>query len=158
MGEYETQLMEQETGIRVSVPILHNVYGSPCDYSELRGQVIPSLIRKAIRYPSEPFIVWGSGSQGRAFVHVDDIVDGLLTCMEKGLGYGVIQLGPDVCTSIREIADAIVDISGKHISIQYDSSKPEGDRGRCADYSKARKVLGWEPKVPIRDGLEHFPG
>ena len=153
MGEYETLLMEQETGIPVSVAILHNVYGVPCDYDELKGQVIPSLIRKAIRYPAEPFVVWGSGSQGRAFVHVDDVISGLIACMDKGLGKGAIQIGPDVCISIREIAEIVARVSAKPISIQYDTSKPEGDKGRCADYSKAKRILGWQPKVTISDGI-----
>jgi GDP-D-mannose 3',5'-epimerase len=153
MGEYEALLMEQETKIPVSIPVLHNVYGSPCDYEDGRGQVIPSLIRKAIRFPNEPFIVWGSGSQGRAFIHVIDAVDGIVACLDKGLGKGIIQLGPDVCTSIREIAETVVGISGKNIEIHYDRTKPEGDRGRRADYSKARQVLGWEPRVKLEDGL-----
>ena len=145
--------MEKETKIPVSVLVFHNVYGAPCDYSDNKGQVIPSLIRKAILYPDELFVVWGSGSQGRAFVHVDDIVDALVATISKGLGRGVIQIGPDVCTPIREVAETIVDISGKTIEIHYDTSKPEGDRGRCADYSKARKILGWEPQVELMDGL-----
>ena len=153
MGEYEALLLEQEAAIPVSIPVLHNVYGAPCDYEDGRGQVIPSLIRKAIRYPDEPFIVWGSGSQGRAFIHVDDVVDGLIAAMQRGLGQGVVQLGPDVCVSIREIAETVVGISGKDIEIQYDTTKPEGDRGRCADYSKAQRVLGWEPRVSLDDGL-----
>ena len=155
MGEYETFLMEQETDIPVSVLNLHNVYGPPCDFSDNSGQVIPSLIRKAIRWPDEPFNVWGSGSQGRAFVYVDDVVDALVTTMDKGLGKGLIQIGPDVCTSIREIAETIVKISGKDIDINYDISRPEGDRGRCADYSKAGKFLGWEPRVSLHDGLKN---
>jgi GDP-D-mannose 3',5'-epimerase len=153
MGEYEALLMEEEAGIPVSIAVLHNVYGAPCDYEEQRGQVIPSLIRKAIRHPDEPFIAWGSGAQGRAFVHVEDIVDGLMACLDKGLGKGVIQLGPDVCTSIREIAETVVEVSGKAISIQYDTSKPEGDKGRCADYLKAREVLGWRPNVSLKSGI-----
>ena len=153
MGEYETQLMGQETGTPVSIVVLHNVYGSPCDYEDGRGQVIPSLIRKAVRFPDEPFIVWGSGSQGRAFIHVDDAAAGIMNSVEKGCGHGPIQLGPNVCTSIREIAETVVRISGKDIKIQYDTTKPEGDRGRCADYSKAQRVLGWEPRVKLEDGL-----
>ncbi|MDX1548668.1 MAG: NAD-dependent epimerase/dehydratase family protein, partial [Rhodothermales bacterium] len=78
MGQYETLLMGQETDVPVCVPLLHNVYGTPADYSPETGQVIPSLVRKAIRYPDEPFVVWGSGAQGRAFVHVDDVVDALV--------------------------------------------------------------------------------
>lgn len=153
MGEYEAFLMQEETGIPVSVLSLHNVYGTPCDFDEGRSQVIPSLARKAARYPKEPFVVWGSGEQGRAFVHVDDIVDALILAMECGLGKGTIQIGPDVCTTIRDIASTLVDISGKNIDIIYDTTKPEGDRGRCADYTKARDVLGWEPQVPLRQGL-----
>jgi len=153
MGEYETFLMEKETDIRVSVLVLHNVYGTPTDYSDERGQVIPSLVRKAIRYPGEDFVIWGSGAQGRAFVHVDDVVDALVRTLQRGLGEGVIQIGPDVCTSIREIAEHIAAIADKGLEIQYDLSKPEGDRGRCADYGKARRVLGWEPATDLRSGL-----
>ena len=69
------------------------------------------------------------------------------------MGQGVIQVGPDVCTSIREVAEAIVDISGKAIEIRYDTSRPEGDKGRCADFSKAQRVLGWEPRVSLHEGL-----
>lgn len=154
MGEYEAFLMEEETGIPVSILSLHNVYGPPCDYSEQSSQVIPSLIRKAVNYPEEDFIVWGSGAQGRAFVHTNDIVDALVTTMDKGFGHGVIQIGPDVCNSIKEVAEIIVKVSGKDIKLQFDTTKPEGDGGRCADYSKAKRILGWEPKVDLTSGLE----
>ena len=152
MGEYEAFLMEQEVGVPVSVLSLHNVYGTPTEYGE-RSQVLPALVRKAIRHPEEPFVVWGSGTQGRAFVHVDDVVDALVATTDRGLGQGVIQIGPDVCTSIREVAELVVGISGKPIEIAYDTSRPEGDRGRCADYAKARRVLGWRPRTPLRDGI-----
>lgn len=156
MGEYEALLMGHETGVPVSILSLHNVYGAPCDYEEGRGQVIPSLIRKAVCYPEEPFIVWGSGSQGRAFVHVNDVVDALVLSMGKGLGKGLIQIGPNICISIKEIAEIIVENSGKDINIHYDTSKPEGDKGRCADFSKARKILGWQPKVDLREGIQNL--
>jgi GDP-D-mannose 3',5'-epimerase len=153
MGEYEAQLMQQETGIPTAILVLHNVYGAPCDFDPARSQVIPSLVRKALRHPDEEFVVWGSGAQGRAFVHVDDVVDGLVASLERGLGQGPIQLGPDTCTTIREIAEAVVAVSGKEIAVRYDTSKPEGDKGRCADYAKARRVLAWEPRTPLREGL-----
>lgn len=154
MGEYESFLLEEESGVPVSVLSFHNVYGAPCDFSDKSSQVIPSLIRKALEYPDQPFVVWGSGEQGRAFVHVNDIVDALVAALDKGLGQGVIQIGPDVCISIREIAETIVKVSGKDIEIEYDRTRPEGDRGRCADYSKARRVLGWEPRISLYEGLE----
>lgn len=154
MGEYEAFLMEKECNIPVCIPVLHNVYGSPCDYSPERSQVIPSLIRKAIDYPNEDFIVWGNGEQGRAFIYVDDVIDGLVLCLDKGLGKGIIQLGPNYCTTIKEIAQTIVKISGKDINIKFDLSKPQGDKGRRADYSKAKTLLGWEPKTSIKEGIE----
>lgn len=152
MGQLEIGFLEKETGIPCCTLQFHNVYGSPCDFGE-RSQVIPALIRKAINYPKEPFNVWGSGKQGRAFIHVNDIVDALVLALEKGWGHGWIQIGPSVCTSIREIAEAIIRISGKDIEPFYDTSKPEGDKARSADYSKARTILGWEPKVSLEDGL-----
>ncbi len=153
MGEYQSFLMEQELDVPVSILSFHNVYGTPCDYSESTSQVIPSLIRKAIDYPANPFIVWGTGKQGRAFVHVDDIVDAIMAALIHGWGQGVIQIGPNTCTSIRSLAELIVEISGKEIDVQFDISKPEGDRGRCADFSKAKEILGWNPQTPIHSGL-----
>jgi nucleoside-diphosphate-sugar epimerase len=152
MGQYETELLGKETGIPVCNLMFHNVYGAPCDFGE-RSQVIPALIRKAVNYPEEPFNVWGSGQQGRAFIHVDDIVNGICLALRKGFGKGVIQLGPSVCTSIKEIAETVVAISGKDIAIRYDTTKPEGDKARSADYSKAKELLGWEPRVKLTDGL-----
>jgi len=153
MGQYETDLLEKETGIPTCTLMFHNVYGSPCDFGE-RSQVIPALIRKAINYPTEPFNVWGSGEQGRAFIHVDDVVNGIVLALEKGWSQGPIQLGPSICTSIKEIAETVIEISGKKIIVFYDTSKPEGDKARSADFTKARTILGWEPNVSLRKGLE----
>ena len=153
MGQLEVGFIEKECGIPCCTLMFHNVYGSPCDYGE-RSQVIPALIRKAVNYPNEPFNVWGSGLQGRAFIHVNDIVDAICLALEKGWGHGWIQIGPSVCTSIKEIAETVVAISGKDIDIFYDTTKPEGDKARSADYSKAKEILGWEPKVKLGDGLK----
>ena len=152
MGQLEIGYLEKETGIPCCTLQFHNVYGAPCDYGA-RSQVIPALIRKALNYPDEDFVVWGSGNQGRAFVHVDDVVEALVLALEKGWGHGWIQIGPSECTSIREIALTIAEISGKQIRPFFDTSKPEGDKARSADYSKAKEILGWEPKVSLRDGL-----
>lgn len=152
MGQYETELLEKETGIPSCILMFHNVYGSPCDFGE-RSQVIPALIRKAVNYPNEAFNVWGSGLQGRAFIHVNDIVNAICLGLQKGLGKGVIQIGPSECTSIKEIAEMVVEISKKNIKIYYDTSKPEGDKARSADYSKAKAILGWAPQVTLKDGL-----
>lgn len=153
LGQLEIGFLEKETGIPCCTLMFHNVYGSPCDYGA-RSQVIPALIRKAINYPAEPFNVWGSGEQGRAFIHVDDVVNALCLALDKGWGHEWMQIGPSVCTSIKEIAETVVKISGKDINVFYDTTKPEGDKARSADYSKAKEVLGWEPSVNLEDGLK----
>jgi len=154
MGIYEADLLEKEFGIPVLTLIFHNVYGSPSDFSLKRSQVIPALIRKAIKYPEEDFIVWGSGKQSRAFLHVDDVVEALILGLQKGLGKGFIQIGPDFSTSIAELATRIVEISGKKINVVFDTTKPEGDKARAADYSKATEILGWKPQCSLTDGLK----
>ncbi len=154
MGVYETELLEIESDIQVCSLLLHNVYGAPCDYSEEKSQVIPSLIRKAIMYPKDDFIVWGSGNQSRAFLHIKDVVSAILLGLEKGLGKGYIQIGPDFSTTIAEVAKTIVEISEKDINIRFDTSKPEGDKARAADYQMAREILGWEPRVHLKEGLK----
>jgi GDP-D-mannose 3',5'-epimerase len=156
MGEYEAFLLSKEHGIPVSVLSLHNVYGPPCDFSPERSQVIPSLIRKALRYPREDFVVWGSGRQSRAFVYVDDVVRALVATAERGLGTGLIQIGPSQAVTIAEVARLIVEISGKSIEVKFDTSKPEGDRLRCANFAKARRILGWNPLVDMRIGLDRL--
>ena len=152
MGTYESELLGRETGIRVTNLILHNVYGTPCDLGP-RSQVIPALACRVCRYPREEFVVWGSGRQGRAFLHVEDAVRAILLGMRKGFGAGPIQIGPGYCTTIREVAETLVRISGKKIRIQYDRTRPEGDQSRCADFRKARRVLGWSPRVGLEEGL-----
>jgi GDP-D-mannose 3', 5'-epimerase len=154
MGEYECQLAEKEGLLDVGILRLHNVYGPKCDMSAETSQVIPALIRKAISYPDEKFIVWGSGKQRRAFVYIDDVVDALVAVCEKGIGQGVIQIGPDKSVSIGEIAKLIVEISRRDVPIEFDTSKMEGDLDRTADWSRAARVLGWRPRIGIKTGLE----
>lgn len=153
MGEYEAELASKEGRLDVGILRLHNVYGPPCELDSEKSQVIPALCRKAILHPTEPFVVWGSGNQRRAFVHVSDVVTALELVVKTGMNQGAIQIGPSMSTSVQEIAETVVNLSGKDIPIQYDMSRPEGDTDRTADWSKARSVLGWEPRVSICEGL-----
>ena len=154
MGEYECELANQEGRIETGVLRLHNVYGPPCEMSPEKSQVIPALCRKAINYPKEEFIVWGSGKQRRAFLYVDDVVEAIVSLLKKGMNNGVIQIGPNKSHSIADIAKKIVQLSGKEIYICFDPNKPEGDKDRTADSSKAKKILGWQQKISIDEGLD----
>jgi nucleoside-diphosphate-sugar epimerase len=158
MGEYAAELAMRPGVFNVGLLRFHNVYGPFSDYSPQSSQAIPSLIRKALQYPSEPYIVWGSGSQYRDFVFVDDIVKALLLVRDKGMNKGVIQLGSKHATTILDLATEVGDIVGKRtkqdIPIAFDVSQPEGDRGRIAAGNRAEQILGWKPNVSLRQGLE----
>ena len=155
MGEYEAELAFNEKLIDIEILRLHNVYGSPTELDPLMSQVIPALCRKAIEQKNLKLLVWGSGRQKRAFVHVDDVVDGFLKAIKKRSKFnGVIQLGPNYSTSIAEIAKRIVSLSDKKISIKFDKSKPEGDFDRMANNRRAKKVLNWSPKISLDEGLK----
>ena len=153
MGEYECELYSRTGMLDASILRLHNVYGPNTDLSPERSQVIPATIRKAIRYPEEDFIIWGNGEQNRAFMYVSDVVDALILSLEKGINKGPIQIGNETKTTINEIADRVIEISGKNIKKKYDLTKPVGDLGRAADCSLAEKVLGWKPKIGLDEGL-----
>jgi nucleoside-diphosphate-sugar epimerase len=154
MGEYESELLAKNSEIQVGILRSHNVYGPRSILSKKRSQVIPSLIRKAVRYPEEEFIVWGSGKQARDFVFVGDVVDAILRLPLKGMDKGVIQIGTAQETTVAELAAMIVEISGKEIPIRFDKDKPEGDRGRSGNYNKAKTILGWDVFTPLKDGLK----
>ena len=154
MGEYECELAQKESAIKTGIIRLHNVYGPPCELSPEKSQVIPALCRKAINYPKEEFIVWGTGEQRRAFLYVDDVVEAIIAVFDKGMNKGVIQIGPPESHSIADIAERIDRISGKGIDIKFDPSMREGDKDRMADSSKAQEILGWQQQVSLDEGLE----
>jgi GDP-D-mannose 3',5'-epimerase len=156
MGEYEALIVAKNKKLNVGLLRLHNVYGPGAVFDKDRSQVLPSLVRKAINYPNEDFIVWGNGEQYRDFIYVDDVIEALLLVAEKGMGRGLIQIGSEKATSIKEAAEIIVDLSGKEISIKFDPSGPQGDRGRIAICDNARNILDWSAKVELQEGISNL--
>jgi nucleoside-diphosphate-sugar epimerase len=153
MGEYEAELAGRSNRMNVGILRFHNVYGPGSVFDQERSQVIPSLVRKANNYPNEDFIVWGSGDQYRDFIYVDDVIDALMLVASKGMGKGPIQIGSEIATSVRRVAEIIVEISGKKIEPVFDVNAPQGDRGRVANCDRAREILGWYPRTELKDGI-----
>ena len=156
MGEYESELAKSDE-FKVGLLRLHNVYGPYSDYADSTGQVIPSLIRKFLDAHPSSFVVWGSGKQYRDFIYVNDVVDGLLLTLEKGMNKGVIQVGTAEATNIKDLANIVNRLGhvkfGKKKEITFDVSQPEGDTGRIAVLDRARNILGWSPKVQLEEGV-----
>ncbi len=153
MGEILCQAAARECGLKVAIVRPFNVYGEGEAMSP-GSHVIPELIRKAVRYPEEDFVVYGDGSQTRVFTHVNDMVEGLMACLERYSGADPINISTEEKVTIKALAKKIVAFSGKDIPIRYDPSRPLGARCRVADVSKAKRVLGWSAKVLLDDGLK----
>ena len=155
LGEIELSWMKN---IDIGIARIFTAYG-PGEPLDETAHAVPALIRKAISYPKEDFIVWGTGEQTRSFMYVSDCVEALLRLEEKASNPPlIVNVGSDEPISIRELAEKIVDISGKEIEIKYDPSKPVGPMSRTADIRKAREALGWNPMVSLEEGLRHTYG
>ena len=141
--------------IKVGVARIFHPYGPNIYLKEDRSQVIGSLIRKAVRYPREDFVVWGDGTQRRAFLYVDDFLDGLfrLDRYVETKGNLTVNLGSTEETTVKDLAETIIGISGKRITPKYDTTKPVGVLRRLPDLTRAEKTLGWRPKTKLADGL-----
>ena len=154
IGEVEFRLAVKGTSTRITVLDLHNVYGWPCIYKDATSQVIPSLIHKALNATDGRLSVWGDGKQGRAFLHVSDVVSAVRATLSYEGKESTFMIGPDHCTTIGEVAALIKAHPRVRIDeLVFDPSKPTGDIGRFADARLARRELGWEPRIAFKARL-----
>lgn len=150
MGEIQLGWMND---IDIGIARIFNVYGENEPLGE-KAHVIADLIRKAILYPEEEFIVWGDGKQSRDFLYVSDCVDALLELEKRASNPPiVVNIGSGQPVSIGTIAEKVVALSGKDIKIVYDPAKPVGPLSRTADISQAKALLKWEPRIDLDEGL-----
>ena len=154
MGEILCRSYYLDFGIKSSVVRIFNAYGERENLHPRWSHVIPSLIRKALLFPKEEFRIFGDGKQERAFLHVQDCVEGLILSIEKITDAEPINLGSEEVVSIDELAQKVVNISGKNIPIKYDLSEPKGTYKYCADTTKMKKILDWIPKISLSEGLK----
>jgi nucleoside-diphosphate-sugar epimerase len=154
LGEIQCRSYHLDYGLKTSNIRIFNCYGENENLDPRWSHVIPSLIRKAILYPKEEFKLFGDGKQERAFLSVEDCVDGFLLAIEKITDGDVINLGSEEVISIGKLAEKIVKLSGKDVNIEYDLSGPQGTHRYCANTTKMKRVLGWTPKIPLDVGLE----
>jgi len=144
---------QRDYGMDIRIVRYHNIYGPEGTYKGGREKAPAALCRK-VAEASNPgeIIIWGDGKQTRSFCYIDDAVRGTVMLMESSYDKP-INIGSDRLVTIDEVANIIIRISGKKIIKKYDLSAPQGVRGRNADITLARKVLGWEPKVSLEEGL-----
>lgn len=152
IAELQARVYEQEFNMPVVVIRPYNTYG-PRDHFELdKAHVIPALINKVCRGVN-PLAVWGDGEQTRAFVYVSDTVDGMMLAIEKQAYGEVFNIGTEEEIKIKDLVALIIKIFGSSIEIKFDQKHLGGQPRRNADISKAKKILGYSPKVTLEEGL-----
>jgi UDP-glucose 4-epimerase len=114
---------------------------------------IIALIRRALE-KCDPYLVWGTGEQDRDFTFVDDIVEGTLLATEKITDCTPINLGTAKRHKIKDVVQMILKLTGHRPGkLVFDPTKPVGVLSRALDNSRARELLGWEPRYSLEDGL-----
>lgn len=135
----------------IKVARIFNTYGPDMAHDD--GRVVSNFIAQALS--KKPITLYGDGSQTRSFCYVDDMVEGLIRLMESADGItGPVNLGnPDEFT-IEELAEKIIELTGAASELSYKPLPQDDPKQRQPDISLARKILGWEPKVKLHQGLE----
>jgi dTDP-glucose 4,6-dehydratase len=136
-------------GTAVRIARIFNTYGPRMRVDD--GRVVPAFVTQAIR--GEDFTVFGDGSQTRSFCYVDDLVDGLVALWQRGDALPVNLGNPHEFTLV-ELAEVVRRVAGGGGKVRSARPLPENDpRQRRPDISRARSLLGWEPRVPLERGL-----
>jgi hypothetical protein len=127
----------------------HNTYGERM--RPLDGRVVSNFIIQALR--GKPITIYGDGTQTRSFCYVEDEVRGLLALFDSDC-VGPVNIGNPNEFTIRELADVVIEVTGSSSEIIHEPLPVDDPTQRQPDITKARTVLGWEPRVQLREGIE----
>ena len=137
--------------VRIKVGRIFNTYGPRMQQND--GRVVSNFIVQALRH--EPITIYGDGSQSRSFCYVDDLIEAFVRFMESDDDLvGPLNLGNPVEFTIRELAHRVVEMTDSKSTIVEKPLPMDDPRQRQPDISLARERLGWEPKVPLAEGLK----
>jgi nucleoside-diphosphate-sugar epimerase len=147
------QYFSEDWGFVSRVVRFHNVYGPLGTYDGGREKAPAAICRKIANLGRDGEIeIWGDGKQTRSFMYVDDCVEGIYRIMHSDYSLP-LNLGTDELVSVDELVDIVAEVAGKKLVKRHNTSRPQGVRGRNSDNTLTRQVLGWEPKMLLRDGM-----
>jgi dTDP-glucose 4,6-dehydratase len=135
-------------GLNSGIVRIFNTYGPRMRLDD--GRIVPELARQALL--GRPLTVHGSGLQTRSFCYVSDLVDGIIRLFESSLT-DPVNCGNPVERTVLEFASELQKITGSSLPIEFLPARADDPRRRCPDITRARTLLGWEPKVDLAEGL-----
>lgn len=142
---------QRQHGVDIRVARIFNTYGPRMHPND--GRVVSNFVVQALQ--ERPLTIFGDGSQTRAFCYVDDLIDGLMRLMNvEGDGSREpVNLGNPVEMSILDLAECVIQLTGSTSAIEYRVLPADDPVQRCPDITRARRLLGWEPRMRLREGL-----
>jgi dTDP-glucose 4,6-dehydratase len=147
-AEAMTMAYHRYHGLDAKIVRIFNTYGPRMRIND--GRAVPNFISQALR--GEDVTIFGSGSQTRSFCYVTDLVDGILRLMESNLN-DPVNIGNPHEMSIEEMARLIIRMTGSSSRIVFKELPTDDPKVRQPDITRAKTLLGWEPKVPLDEGL-----
>jgi dTDP-glucose 4,6-dehydratase len=148
-AEALTMAYHRQQGVDTAIVRIFNTYGPRMRPHD--GRAIPTFLRQALQ--DRPITVFGDGSQTRSFCYVEDEIRGLIALAESGYHEPVNIGNPDEFT-LLELAKAVIEVTGSKSEIVFEALPTDDPQVRQPDISLARAILGWEPQVSLREGLE----
>jgi GDP-D-mannose 3', 5'-epimerase len=140
-------------GVQVRVARFHNIFGPEGTWNGGREKAPAALCRKIAEAPTGGSIeIWGDGCQTRSFLYIDECLEGVRRLMDSDFP-GPVNIGSDEMVSINQLAELIMDLAGKRLTIRHIPG-PLGVRGRNSDNRLIQNKLGWKPSQPLRAGLQ----
>ena len=140
----------RQHGLRIKVARIFNTYGPRMHPQD--GRVVSNFINQALT--GAPITIYGEGTQTRSFCFVSDLIDGLIRLMDTGDDVtGPVNIGNPVEMTIRELAETIIGMTGSRSKLVREPLPHDDPTQRRPDISLARRALGWEPKVDLKQGL-----
>jgi nucleoside-diphosphate-sugar epimerase len=147
-GEYLARIAAQHYNLHVTCVRPFSGYGEDQELT----YPIPAIASRVAKR-EDPLIIWGTGEQGRDFVHIDDCVELMFLAMEHISDGSAINIGSGVLTTFRQIAEMLARIAGYCPTIKPLIEKPSGVHSRYADMTLVQRKFGWRPKISLEEGL-----
>ena len=147
-AEALTMAYRRQQGIDTCISRTFNSYGARMRPHD--GRAIPTFLRQALQ--DKPITVFGDGSQTRSFCYVDDQISGLVALAESDVHMPVNIGNPDEYT-LLQLAEAVIEVADSRSEIVFEALPVDDPQVRQPDISRARDLLGWEPKVGLIEGL-----
>lgn len=140
----------RQHGLNIRVARIFNTYGPRMSAHD--GRVVSNFVVQALS--GAPLTIYGDGRQTRSFCFVEDLVDGLIRLMAVENGEtGPINLGNPHEITIRELAESVAELTGTRLVVEEQPLPQDDPLQRCPDITKAKEKLGWQPHVPLKEGL-----